>query len=736
MSIRFDDLIREGLCFYHNGEYSESVKRFTEAIQINPEDFKPYLYRARSTWDTYNNTRERTIYGEFYDDYQKVLKLDPSNVEAHIALGNYTYHAYEIGSHDSIEIPLNYYYDVCELDDKCTQGYIGRAIICYDIGIYKKYERRSLSLEKGPYYDSDFLMIGKEQMLNEVINDLSKSIDVDSENYISLNNRGVAYYDLGDYSKAVDDFTKAINIDVSQHLGYYNRALAQYHLNQFNKVFSDIDDSIKMGLPESKASVVKAKYLTKMGKFQQAIEMYNVAKNTGLGIKQLDELSKEKKKNVPPYESVIEIVHIDSKLPQTNAVKEGIFYSPFFGLSETYFMKGDYEKSLSALPDKIDMENSGVWIDKRIEADIHFRKGTIYEANNEPERALEEFQKALRGNFRIPEYGLKLASFNLKRGFVSDALNNCARVLDGDEKNEIASEMKLEIESELDKTYASNSYIVLTKFSEMISKILKDGNQDLQKDLIFGLINTVCSNIPVHIKNSNNVEQDYQTALANQIEVYSTRSGSDVFNSRVKQKVIEQIASLCYKLLVDSVNEINKPQNVLLSSLFMLNGQQDLLDIFEKNRIDVNSNQNIYGLTPLHIACRNQDLDSVSYLCSKGASPNIRDYLGNTSFHHLALIPFVDSEEYLQKAEQFGEDWVPVHKKDYRVLNYIDSIVKILIENKGYIDLKNQEGDTASETALLRASNIPVALIFEKYGLDLPKTSTLNNVMKWSRWGL
>ena len=103
--------------------------------------------------------------------------------------------------------------------------------------------------------------------------------------------------------------------------------------------------------------------------------------------------------------------------------------------------------------------------------------------------------------------------------------------------------------------------------------------------MIYGLINIVCSNIPVHIKNPNNVEQDYQRKLADQIELYATRSESDGFNSRVKQKVTEQISSLCYKLLIDSINEIYKPQNVLLSSLLMLNGQQDLLDIFEKNRI-------------------------------------------------------------------------------------------------------------------------------------------------------
>ena len=70
-------------------------------------------------------------------------------------------------------------------------------------------------------------------------------------------NRGVAYYDLGQYDRAVDDLDKAIaSVEVRGIEGfelgdaYLDRALAYFKLNKLESAVSDLDEAIRLGVSQ------------------------------------------------------------------------------------------------------------------------------------------------------------------------------------------------------------------------------------------------------------------------------------------------------------------------------------------------------------------------------------------------------------------------------------------------------------------------------------------------------
>jgi len=57
-------------------------------------------------------------------------------------------------------------------------------------------------------------------------------------------NRGITYYNLGQYSKAVDDYEKALVYDPNDHMAYYNKGNARLMLKDYKLAIDDYTDAI------------------------------------------------------------------------------------------------------------------------------------------------------------------------------------------------------------------------------------------------------------------------------------------------------------------------------------------------------------------------------------------------------------------------------------------------------------------------------------------------------------
>jgi len=96
--------------------------------------------------------------------------------------------------------------------------------------------QKAISLwEKGKYKDPD-----------KAVEYLNESIRLDSKNPVSFNNRGVAYYNLGNRQLAIEEFNHALKLDADYADAYNNRGVVLFELRQYQKAIEDFNRVISL----------------------------------------------------------------------------------------------------------------------------------------------------------------------------------------------------------------------------------------------------------------------------------------------------------------------------------------------------------------------------------------------------------------------------------------------------------------------------------------------------------
>jgi formylglycine-generating enzyme required for sulfatase activity/tRNA A37 threonylcarbamoyladenosine biosynthesis protein TsaE len=73
---------------------------------------------------------------------------------------------------------------------------------------------------------------------------LDKAIKINPNDKVAYNNRGVAYYNLKEYQKALNDFNKAIELDCNFKSAYLNRGSSCFNMKDYKKAIEDYDKAI------------------------------------------------------------------------------------------------------------------------------------------------------------------------------------------------------------------------------------------------------------------------------------------------------------------------------------------------------------------------------------------------------------------------------------------------------------------------------------------------------------
>jgi hypothetical protein len=72
------------------------------------------------------------------------------------------------------------------------------------------------------------------------------ALSTTKNNYIAYDNRGIAYYELGEYQRAVDDFNKGINFKSDNYKAYNNRGNTYVKLGQYQLAIEDFNEAIRI----------------------------------------------------------------------------------------------------------------------------------------------------------------------------------------------------------------------------------------------------------------------------------------------------------------------------------------------------------------------------------------------------------------------------------------------------------------------------------------------------------
>ena len=68
---------------------------------------------------------------------------------------------------------------------------------------------------------------------------------LDAESYL---NRGLVYYEKGQYDKAISDCNKAIALNPELAMAYYNRGAARFLKKEYHKAWDDVHKAQHLGL--------------------------------------------------------------------------------------------------------------------------------------------------------------------------------------------------------------------------------------------------------------------------------------------------------------------------------------------------------------------------------------------------------------------------------------------------------------------------------------------------------
>lgn len=113
---------------------------------------------------------------------------------------------------------------------------------------------------------------------------------VEDETY--YNNRGLCYYESGEYEKAISDFTKIIALNTDDYgdliclvrsgvaLAYQHRANCYRELGELEKAIADYSESIHLMFDNHIAYTSRGEIYEMLGEYEKAVADYNAAIQT------------------------------------------------------------------------------------------------------------------------------------------------------------------------------------------------------------------------------------------------------------------------------------------------------------------------------------------------------------------------------------------------------------------------------------------------------------------------
>ena len=276
----------------------------------------------------------------------------------------------------------------------------------------------------------------RDNQLDMDLAELEKAIQLDPENPIVYNNRGLVYFNIGKYNEATLDFSKSIELDHNLAIAYSNRGLAYIATGQLDLAITDCDHAIQLDPTLAMAFSNRGWAYHNKGQYNQAITDYtkaiqldanlvNAYINRGLAYLALGQL-----------DNAIDDCNYAIRLDPTSALA-------FHNRGSVYRNKGQHDQAIADCTKAIELDpnlveafsNRGqAYLDKHqldeaiadlsnaihlkpTNAHLYVFRGLVRSDNKDYDKALADFDEAIRLDPRVASahFGLAIVLFITRR---------------------------------------------------------------------------------------------------------------------------------------------------------------------------------------------------------------------------------------------------------------------------------------------------------------------------------
>jgi tetratricopeptide (TPR) repeat protein/CHAT domain-containing protein len=267
--------------YYYSGDYEKAIVDYTKAIELGATvalywENRAISYQKLGQWDL------------AFPDFEKAIGLDAKNAYRYSARG-YAYKAQ--GNYDRAVADFTTATGLAPRDPELLEargdshrlaGRWGVAITDLNDAVAlapndaKRYNARGDAY----YYQADALSraedaAGSELAYDKAIADYSRAIQIDPENVLYLENRGISYRLSKRYGAALRDFNKAVGMDAGRVSLFNSRGHVFYELGEYANAAEDYGSAIKLAPEVALYYENRADSYRKLQDWEKAFPDYN-----------------------------------------------------------------------------------------------------------------------------------------------------------------------------------------------------------------------------------------------------------------------------------------------------------------------------------------------------------------------------------------------------------------------------------------------------------------------------
>ena len=446
-------------------EIEVTVKTTSDANKIG-EDYQAKLV-IWGWYDTNGITTHISITDEKLDDMSSILEIQPytpSDPDHHVLYVTKTLPETITFMIQSLVGQIYYY---TNQPNKATE-YFERAL---QINLPKKYQRD---------YKIIFHYLGT--IYGRDKNDYKKAIEYFNKrikyvaDYSTYGNRGLTYWELGDFEKALDDFQKSIEINPQYMPSYYNRAGVFHALGDHEAAIKDYTRALEIKPNDVWSYNNRGLVYSRIGDFEKAIADFNKALD--IAPKHLSSIRNR---------AALYLRNGDYRTAYKElkkARKYGLASRDFYAMRAQLW--SDQKMHNLAIRDYSIALNLEIE-DKNLLFGIYNNRGHNYYKEGRYKESISDYDKALKIESSLVTYQNRGLSYN-KIGEYQKALDDFNYVLSKDHKNNICrveqtysyfmlknleaakkSLLLIKIDDEVTETFVRKISKILEEYSEQTS---------------------------------------------------------------------------------------------------------------------------------------------------------------------------------------------------------------------------------------------------------------------------